>query len=123
MALFESADKDNSGAITFEELKEELENFPEVMENLTIRSTCSSQSFQESAWPKQTSSRYYGLKNGYKNRHKNRLGRLGVFPLEPRTLRDDLIEVYKITRGIDKVNDKGLLRRVGEFKTVGHIFK
>ncbi|XP_059495176.1 NADPH oxidase 5 [Stegostoma tigrinum] len=36
MALFESADKDNSGAITFEELKEELENFPEVMENLTI---------------------------------------------------------------------------------------
>uniref|UniRef100_UPI00398EAA80 NADPH oxidase 5 n=1 Tax=Pristiophorus japonicus TaxID=55135 RepID=UPI00398EAA80 len=36
LALFESADKDNSGAITFEELKEELENFPEVMENLTI---------------------------------------------------------------------------------------
>ncbi|XP_053740574.1 NADPH oxidase 5 isoform X1 [Synchiropus splendidus] len=36
MALFESADKDNSGAITFEELKAELENFPEVMENLTI---------------------------------------------------------------------------------------
>ncbi|GCB71986.1 hypothetical protein scyTo_0006136 [Scyliorhinus torazame] len=36
MALFESADKDNSGAITFEELKEELENFPEVMDNLTI---------------------------------------------------------------------------------------
>uniref|UniRef100_A0A3Q3X745 Uncharacterized protein n=1 Tax=Mola mola TaxID=94237 RepID=A0A3Q3X745_MOLML len=35
-ALFESADKDNSGAITFEELKAELENFPEVMENLTI---------------------------------------------------------------------------------------
>lgn len=38
LALFESADKDNSGSITFEELKEELENFPEVMENLTIRS-------------------------------------------------------------------------------------
>uniref|UniRef100_A0A3Q3EH24 NADPH oxidase, EF-hand calcium binding domain 5 n=1 Tax=Labrus bergylta TaxID=56723 RepID=A0A3Q3EH24_9LABR len=36
LALFESADKDNSGAITFEELKAELENFPEVMENLTI---------------------------------------------------------------------------------------
>ncbi|XP_058855237.1 NADPH oxidase 5-like isoform X1 [Acipenser ruthenus] len=36
LALFESADKDNSGSITFEELKEELENFPEVMENLTI---------------------------------------------------------------------------------------
>lgn len=38
LALFESADKDKSGAITFEELKAELENFPEVMENLTIRS-------------------------------------------------------------------------------------
>uniref|UniRef100_A0A4W6FZ19 NADPH oxidase 5 n=1 Tax=Lates calcarifer TaxID=8187 RepID=A0A4W6FZ19_LATCA len=36
LALFESADKDNSGAITFEELKAELETFPEVMENLTI---------------------------------------------------------------------------------------
>uniref|UniRef100_A0A667ZD49 NADPH oxidase 5 n=1 Tax=Myripristis murdjan TaxID=586833 RepID=A0A667ZD49_9TELE len=36
MALFESADKDNSGSITFEELKAELETFPEVMENLTI---------------------------------------------------------------------------------------
>ncbi|XP_055516942.1 NADPH oxidase 5 [Leucoraja erinacea] len=36
LALFESADKDNSGTITFEELKEELENFPEVMDNLTI---------------------------------------------------------------------------------------
>ncbi|XP_056455651.1 NADPH oxidase 5-like [Gadus chalcogrammus] len=36
LALFESADKDRSGAITFEELKAELENFPEVMENLTI---------------------------------------------------------------------------------------
>uniref|UniRef100_A0A3B3CCD7 NADPH oxidase, EF-hand calcium binding domain 5 n=1 Tax=Oryzias melastigma TaxID=30732 RepID=A0A3B3CCD7_ORYME len=36
LVLFESADTDNSGSITFEELKEELESFPEVMENLTI---------------------------------------------------------------------------------------
>ncbi|XP_077567473.1 NADPH oxidase 5 isoform X3 [Stigmatopora nigra] len=36
LALFESADRDASGAITFEELKAELEDFPEVMENLTI---------------------------------------------------------------------------------------
>ncbi|KAJ6651232.1 hypothetical protein lerEdw1_021170 [Lerista edwardsae] len=36
MALFESADSDSSGCITFEELREELEHFPEVMENLTI---------------------------------------------------------------------------------------
>lgn len=37
LALFESADQDKSGSITFEELKAELETFPEVMENLTIR--------------------------------------------------------------------------------------
>ncbi|KAM8996987.1 NADPH oxidase 5-like [Ara ararauna] len=36
LALFEAADKDRSGSITFEELREELEGFPEVMENLTI---------------------------------------------------------------------------------------
>ncbi|KAG8574912.1 hypothetical protein GDO81_009385, partial [Engystomops pustulosus] len=36
LVLFQSADKDNSGSITFQELKEELERFPEVMENLTI---------------------------------------------------------------------------------------
>ncbi|KAM9070854.1 NADPH oxidase 5-like [Sarcophilus harrisii] len=36
LALFESADKDHNGSITFEELQEELTNFPEVMENLTI---------------------------------------------------------------------------------------
>ncbi|NWS46290.1 NOX5 oxidase, partial [Probosciger aterrimus] len=36
LALFEAADKDHSGSITFEELREELEGFPEVMENLTI---------------------------------------------------------------------------------------
>ncbi|XP_073506965.1 NADPH oxidase 5 [Phyllobates terribilis] len=36
LVLFQSADKDSSGSITFQELKEELEHFPEVMENLTI---------------------------------------------------------------------------------------
>ncbi|XP_038623411.1 NADPH oxidase 5 [Tachyglossus aculeatus] len=36
LALFESADRDQSGSITFEELRGELENIPEVMENLTI---------------------------------------------------------------------------------------
>lgn len=35
--LFESADEDNSGEITFEELKAELEKHPGVLENLTIR--------------------------------------------------------------------------------------
>lgn len=37
LALFESADKDCSGTITFEELRDELQRVPEVMENLTIR--------------------------------------------------------------------------------------
>lgn len=37
LALFESADKDCNGAITFEELRDELQRFPGVMENLTIR--------------------------------------------------------------------------------------
>lgn len=49
LALFESADKDNSGSITFEELKAELENFPEVMENLTIRSQGTANMFKHGA--------------------------------------------------------------------------
>lgn len=50
LALFESADKDNSGSITFEELKAELENFPEVMENLTIRSQRCFYSHSSRSW-------------------------------------------------------------------------
>lgn len=37
LALFKLADKDCSGAITFDELPDELRRFPGVMENLTIR--------------------------------------------------------------------------------------
>lgn len=37
LTLFEAADKDCSGDITFEELRDELQRFPGVMENLTIR--------------------------------------------------------------------------------------
>ncbi|XP_029814628.1 NADPH oxidase 5 [Manacus vitellinus] len=36
-ALLEAADRDHSGSITFPELQEQLEAFPELMENLTIR--------------------------------------------------------------------------------------
>ena len=36
MALFEDADMDKNGAITFEELKAELDKHPGVIENLTI---------------------------------------------------------------------------------------
>lgn len=38
-ALFESADVDNSGTISFEELQAELDKHPGVIENLTIRYT------------------------------------------------------------------------------------
>lgn len=44
LALFESADKDCNGAITFDELRDELQRFPGVMENLTIR--CGEARFQ-----------------------------------------------------------------------------
>ena len=36
-ALFDDADTDRSGSITFEELKCQLEKHPGVMSNLTIR--------------------------------------------------------------------------------------
>jgi Ca2+-binding EF-hand superfamily protein len=36
-ALFDAADDDESGTITFEELRNELEKHPGVIDNLTIR--------------------------------------------------------------------------------------
>ena len=38
-------------------------------------------------------------------------------------MRGDLVEVYKITRGIDWVDAQSLLPRVGEPRTRGHGFK
>eukprot|EP00061_Rhincodon_typus_P016413 g44615.t1 len=55
--------------------------------------------------------------------YTDRVDRLGLFSLECRRLRGDLIEVYKIMRGMDEVNSKGLVARMVEFKTKGHIFK
>ena len=55
--------------------------------------------------------------------YKKRLDRLGLFSLEHRRLRSDLIEVYKIMRGIDKVDSQYLFPKVGESKTRGHRFK
>ena len=55
--------------------------------------------------------------------HKERLERLGVFSLEHRRFRGDLIEVYKIMRGTDQLDSRYLFPKVGESKTREHRFK
>ena len=55
--------------------------------------------------------------------YKERLDRLGLFSLEHRRLRGDLIEVYKIMRGIDQLDSQYLFPKAGESKTRGHRFK
>ena len=55
-------------------------------------------------------------------RYKERLDGLGLFSLERRRLRGDLIEVYKIMRGIDQLDSQYLFPNVGESKTRGHRF-
>ena len=55
--------------------------------------------------------------------YKERLDRLGLFPLERRRLRGDLIEVYKIMRGTDQLDSQYFFPKVGESKTRGHRFK
>ena len=51
------------------------------------------------------------------------MDRLALFSLECRRLRGDLIEAYKIMRGIDEVDNEHLFPKVGESKTRGHSFK
>ena len=53
---------------------------------------------------------------------KVRLNRLGLFSLERRRLRSDLIDVCKIMRGRDKVDSQYLFPKVAESKTRGHRF-
>ena len=55
--------------------------------------------------------------------YKERLDKLGLFSLERRRLRGDLIEVYKIMRGIDQLDSQYLFPKVGESKARGHRFK
>ena len=49
--------------------------------------------------------------------------KLGLFSLERRRLRDDMLDVYKIMRGTDRVDSQKLFPRVEESITRGHRFK
>ncbi|XP_072725214.1 NADPH oxidase 5 [Ciconia boyciana] len=75
LALFEAADKDRSGSITFEELREELEGFPEVMENLTI----SAASWLKPPLPTERSRRPRYLTRAYWHNHRSKLAFLGGY--------------------------------------------
>eukprot|EP00061_Rhincodon_typus_P015858 g43775.t1 len=55
--------------------------------------------------------------------YRERLSKLRLFPLECWRMRGDLIEVYKIMRRMDRVNNQSLYHRMGEYKTGGHRFK
>ena len=52
-----------------------------------------------------------------------RLDKLGLFSLERRRLREDLIEIYKIMRDIDRVDSQNLFPRVEISNTRGHALK
>ncbi|KAM9275357.1 NADPH oxidase 5-like [Morus bassanus] len=75
LALFEAADKDHSGSITFEELREELEGFPEVMENLTI----SAASWLKPPPPAESSRRPRCPTRAYWHNHRSKLAFLGGY--------------------------------------------
>ncbi|NWW95556.1 NOX5 oxidase, partial [Rhynochetos jubatus] len=75
LALFEAADKDHSGSITFEELREELEGFPDVMENLTI----SAASWLKPPPPSERSCRPRYLTRAYWHNHRSTLAFLGGY--------------------------------------------
>ena len=52
--------------------------------------------------------------------YKERLDRLGLFSLEQRRLRDGLTEVFKIMRGMDRVDREQLFPLVDGSVTRGH---
>ena len=55
--------------------------------------------------------------------YKEKLDRLGLFSREHRRLRGDLLEVYKIMRGLDQLDRQYFFPKVGECKTRGHRLK
>ena len=55
--------------------------------------------------------------------YEERLDKLGLFSLERRRLRGDLIEVYKVMSGMDRVDSQMLFPRVEKSSTRGHRFK
>ncbi len=56
-------------------------------------------------------------------RYEERLEKLGLFSLERRMLWSDLIEVYKLMRGVDRMDSQKLFPRVEESISRGHRFK
>jgi len=55
--------------------------------------------------------------------YEERLSRLGLYSLEFRRMRGDLIETYKIMKGIDKIEAGKLFPLAGETRTRGHSLK
>ena len=55
--------------------------------------------------------------------YEERLDKLSLFSLERRRLRGDLIDVYKIMSGMDRVDSQILFPRVERSSTRGHRFK
>ena len=55
--------------------------------------------------------------------YEERLNKLGLFSLECWRMRGDLIEVYKITTGLDRVDSQSFFPRVEGSITRGHRLK
>ena len=55
--------------------------------------------------------------------YEERLNSLGLYSLEFRRMRGDLIEIYKILKGIDKVNADQMFPLMGRSTTRGHRYR
>ena len=55
--------------------------------------------------------------------YEERLDRLGLYSLEFRRLRGDLIETYKILKGLDRLDAGRLFPMLGKSRTRGHSLK